>query len=1773
MKKHTILFLAANPAGTSEHALGEEARAIQTELERCGYRDFFELATRWAAQPYDLLHELRKLTPTVVHFSGHRGERPIADDVGLCFQGPDGGPRVVSAQALQDTFGAVGSSVQVVVLSACHTDIQAEQLRSHVDCVVGMAGTIDDRAARTFAMGFYGGLGERASIADAFRQGCAAIRLDGLADCDRPQLKVRPGVDAEQLVLAPTTDYLVRHHIRVRELRRARPFLLPDRLAYVPPAPGHEAHPDEIARVLAEDGGPRGRVLIGSGGVGKTRLSLEVATHLAQDGWSVFHVATKSANNAAVTAGALHKEILAAVPRGDRVLLVFDYLDQMPQLDLGTLASVVSGLSEQRNIEVALLGTSRPLPPESLQQATELFTSIELHLDEHHAAIADAILDAAAPRATKLLGRTRAQDLCGDRPGIALFIAQQMEEIARTDPSPEQLQEIQSLRPASLTGWLRIRLGQDDLTRKRPEKRISAAGKEPELAAAAIALAATPQPRRSIVDAVERGLRAVNADPDDADGLVNRLHALGWLEEESGELVSPHDAVTDELLEQYLGISTGHTTDSRLVGYVLAAGLVRARTLNRIAWAFRRIAPRETASGPTQSHLQAARAAGFAADWLQTHVDELAHLLQRSDPEEAAYAMGALLFGVPFRDAANRQWERLFGAWLRDERNGRSVRHVLHAALRALPVKHAESAIDAAFYWLDMHRESLLATHVLGPLLSRDDVIGDQRARALGLAFAWLQLPRAAVAQDARYVLSVLLRARELDDTERERVLRFALGWLRAHSAAAASTLVATLIKRQDRLSELERREARGLARAWLRSHGPAYEASYVLEALLRNADDAAGDDGGEATSLSALAISWLALHPLASRSGHVLTALLEWSALDRAAAERTLEVALTWLRERRPSRASTAVLHAVLESRHLSAAERERVAALVYSRLDDGEPTLEGQYLLAGLLVASMKRHGSRLGNRIVRWLERYGRARDAAHLLTAALDFHHLGAAKARITSAALGWLETRCTPREAAPLLTALLELEDLEPEDQMTALVRARMWLNANVLSSDRFLDASFVLSGVLSYEGWSERAAVKLRCQALQWLDRHMPSHKCTYVLAPLLRSAVGSAADLQQATSHCERWLDVHGTGPGAAPLVMAALEFSYGLAHSDVVPRALLWLGEHGRGEAAIPVLVQLVLRGDLTVEQRGTVVGAIDDWLSHHALHTDLVPRFHKSFRISCHQLLVRKDLTEPRRRAVMAVATAWLERPDSTSALIRQFHESFRERCEDLLEGLGKLLRSERWAKLEFLARVAQVSMLGDVEAATLVVRLLLLLPELEAGEAQIVLGVADQLMSEPELPVVVAIKLAAQATRRELDALHTRLTGAIASESSHIVALTDRISPSSHASKIATLRELVANSPAELDADRIAAGVGVITEVVSHHPATAIESFSLVATLAAKARDSALPPVLRLLDLVLQQRGETEDAWEELARVMPRVERSGGARHWTTIRASAATAGLMRVWRFLTLAISSKASRALAQLDAWASSSEPADDDALAATLSSIRVERIDHLGYAIVPLLILCSQRPVDARGPLLAHIVEILNSGRVTTQNRPSIAHLLQHSVERGRVRAWESFRRGLVEAGPPSIARFLERASELIAMEHLARVVEARQVTDADLAGLFQELEQAWLSAASSRAVVAELLLVASYQGGGKLEPIVCAYVAERLGQPAIDRADLWRIRDLLEQRMPRDPSTWNAFVSRQLAGPASERAASSDGVRKFHELLRRALRPGLPRTIVVDR
>lgn len=219
--KRRALYLGANPPGTVSLGLDEEVREILQELRSARYR-CFDLVARWPSEASDLVRELRDASPAIVHLSGHAckpggsaGEPGTAyRDVkvdrtsalegggGLVLHARDGSVHVVSYDIVRQIFELAGSSVKLVVLTACNTEPLASLLLQHVDCAIGIDGPIGDRAALEFSKGLYAALGDGAAVDQAFLAGRLAIRCAGLPDAERPTLRVRDGVDASRVVLA-----------------------------------------------------------------------------------------------------------------------------------------------------------------------------------------------------------------------------------------------------------------------------------------------------------------------------------------------------------------------------------------------------------------------------------------------------------------------------------------------------------------------------------------------------------------------------------------------------------------------------------------------------------------------------------------------------------------------------------------------------------------------------------------------------------------------------------------------------------------------------------------------------------------------------------------------------------------------------------------------------------------------------------------------------------------------------------------------------------------------------------------------------------------------------------------------------------------------------------------------------------------------------------------------------------------------------------------------------------------------------------------------------------------------------------------------------------------------------------------------------------------------------------------------------------------------------------------------------------------------------------
>jgi hypothetical protein len=200
MSKVKVLFFAADPLSVDGHRarlqLDREAREIEREVVAALHRDDVQFETRWATRLGDLRRELLRVQPDVVHFSGHGGSN------GLVLEAEDRkGSHRVDAPALKEFFSAFRGKIRVVVLNACHSRPQAEAIADAVGCAIGTPDRIQDEAAISFSAAFYSSIAYGQSVQAAFDQACATLNMGGFAGHEDPQLVMRPGLKASDIVL------------------------------------------------------------------------------------------------------------------------------------------------------------------------------------------------------------------------------------------------------------------------------------------------------------------------------------------------------------------------------------------------------------------------------------------------------------------------------------------------------------------------------------------------------------------------------------------------------------------------------------------------------------------------------------------------------------------------------------------------------------------------------------------------------------------------------------------------------------------------------------------------------------------------------------------------------------------------------------------------------------------------------------------------------------------------------------------------------------------------------------------------------------------------------------------------------------------------------------------------------------------------------------------------------------------------------------------------------------------------------------------------------------------------------------------------------------------------------------------------------------------------------------------------------------------------------------------------------------------------------------
>jgi WD40 repeat protein len=374
MEKIKVLLFAANPRGTAPLDLPREFREIDEEVGRGAFRDALDLILVPGTRPIDLLRKLNENQPQVVHFSSHGnpdelmlesgedqaeglelaglGVRSIEQRDMKKVQPVEAGhegerqlqAQLISKSALVSVLRSCNEgNLRLVVLNACDTRPHAEALTNVVDCVVSMNRAITDRAAIKFAASFYGALAFGRSVQKAFDQGVARLVAEGITESDTPELRVREGVDAAQLVLVGSAPG------RPTAPATEAPFVVP-----FPRNPDFVGRAGDLSQLHARLSGPgSGPVgispagLTGMGGIGKTQLAVEYAYRYRQtypDGIFWVNASEPLAQGLAQIGGRLRPEVRAEsserqlqvafeeLNRRRDALLVFDNLEDPAQL-------------------------------------------------------------------------------------------------------------------------------------------------------------------------------------------------------------------------------------------------------------------------------------------------------------------------------------------------------------------------------------------------------------------------------------------------------------------------------------------------------------------------------------------------------------------------------------------------------------------------------------------------------------------------------------------------------------------------------------------------------------------------------------------------------------------------------------------------------------------------------------------------------------------------------------------------------------------------------------------------------------------------------------------------------------------------------------------------------------------------------------------------------------------------------------------------------------------------------------------------------------------------------------------------------------------------------------------------------------------------------------------------------------------------------------------------------------------------------------------------
>jgi hypothetical protein len=1001
-------------------------------------------------------------------------------------------------------------------------------------------------------------------------------------------------------------------------------------IPFVPPAEGDPTHPDRLFEQTAARAQAGGVLLVGPGGIGKTRRLLEVACIAHQRGFRVLHAIHGDAP-------LKHEELSAEVlhERGD-VLVVCDYLDRL-QLDFASVRRRILPDAQRRGMRISFLASARTdRELRHKPEDAEFFKVVELRSDPEHAKrVVQKMRARLAPTATAALGSEQIDAIIGQRPIISLFALLELERRAAAGRLDER--QLRDIRSGELSSWLRSRLTEDSLVVALSPSALEAERVEPTLIAAAVVLAAGPEAEAALhaiaLDVLQRVARnELRPSPRsrEADSVVDGLKDLGWLEDDGGRMSSVHDVVTDQILVESLRDARGRLRDD-VLELILAPAADSPHLLGRLALAVRRLL---TGGGAFERALQAG-----AERWFEGASAEIGRALEAAAPKDAAYGINAMFGGPPWIEPALARWDATIEPWRRRHGNDQASWPAFFALLprKDLPRNRAAGVTQSAMVWLGQHGSREEAATVLVPLLVRVDLDQDTESRATTVALLWHEKNHDN--RLAGTVLGVLLDNDNLGESATSRVAQAVLSLFgEGKDSRNAGFPLAMLVGRTD-LAPQVLSNATDTAVAWFDKHSHADDAGFVLAALIARTD-LTWSLGAEAV---AMAFSWCEAHPNTLARGLLLGALLGREDLRSAETQRAFASAWAWISTHRDN------FEIIFPLRHVFG-------------LDALTPEILSEATALALV-----------------WVEKYGDYPQAPMVLMSLLGRADLEpSVAARAADAALSWCKARRTDPASGVIVGVLLERAEkapgllefalalLEADEGKGIAFAALSWallahgdIEAHIIEritreatvqieqSPDDDEKGFLLAGLLSRKQPSESIFARACDWAISWLEDRREDLGALMVLATLLQR---SDLDEKMATTTIGialSWLELH----NRSFFSILVLQFLLGREDLEATDRlvaatsSLSWLERHGRRQEARAVLQHLVRLLSREPPMSRRILRASSIWLEFHGLSVDDAALLEGLLRCA--------SFSTPEVGQFALAALAWLEQHRGESA----------------------------------------------------------------------------------------------------------------------------------------------------------------------------------------------------------------------------------------------------------------------------------------------------------------------------------------------------------------------------------------------------------------------------------------------------------------------------------------------------------------------------------------